>query len=96
MEEPFDFENPWHSQVNLLGGFNCVGCDAFRAWNEEMTGLSPDDDADFLRRCVLAANNAKAAGWEALGGHHNFLCPSCATLRREMGLAATRPSDSSL
>ena len=82
MDEPYDHSNWWHSTVNMLGGFNCRDCDAFRPWNAEMAGSLERNDDDFLRRCVAAAQHAKAEGWTLVEAEANFLCPGCAVARR--------------
>ena len=82
MHERYDHNNWWHSTVNMLGGFNCRDCDAFRPWNAEMADCPDNNDDGFLRRCVVVAQHAKAEGWAIVEAEANFLCPRCAAARR--------------
>ena len=74
---PYDHENWWHATVNLLAGFNCANCDEFLSWADEMEDCPEGDHDEFLKRCVMCADRAKALGWVMIEGH-NFLCPRCA------------------
>lgn len=42
-----------------------------------MQDCPEDDDDEFLKRCVMCAERAKALGWVMIEGY-NFLCPKCA------------------
>lgn len=81
---PYDHENWWHATVNLLGGFNCFNCGELLSWNDEMQDCPEDDDDEFLKRCVMCAERAKALGWVMIEGY-NFLCPKCAARTTSQG-----------
>ena len=78
----YNHEDPWHSNANMLGGFNCKYCDAFLTWNDEMMAGFNDEEDEFLRGCVAVSARAQATGWELLAEEWIFVCPTCAAQRR--------------
>ena len=69
----FDENNSWHSNVNLVFGFQCHSCDLVFDYDESQVR---DPDEDFLGFCVDVANQAQSSGWSCVR-EYRFLCSKC-------------------
>jgi len=73
MEIEFDDKNPWHTNVHLVFGFQCVSCETTLGV-EDIDGV--DLDNDFLGFCVNISKIAQESGWQFVTDF-SFKCPKC-------------------
>ena len=70
----YDDNNPWHTNANLVFGFQCHKCDVWLCYEDFPVG---DLDENFFEFCVGISTEAQRRGWKIVDDYE-FLCPICA------------------
>jgi hypothetical protein len=71
----FDYNNPWHREIDLYCGLTCRQC-GVTVWIGEY--VEGGVISSFEGECVAFVEYARGLGWRLADNESTFLCPECA------------------